>query len=160
MSWDVLLLSVPPGIATVDDSPEDFASELGPRAQVLSTLAALFPDLDLSDPTWGILAGDDFAIEFNIGDGDPVETIMLHVRGSNSTIHAIHYICERTGWRAFDTSTGDLLTLRPIQRRVCGNGGLLGIGSWPRREHKATRYCSREIRGCALRESPDDWVAG
>jgi hypothetical protein len=109
MSWDVILMSVPSVIVAVEDFPDDFSSELGPQPQVLSTIAAILPDLDLTDPTWGILDGDDFSIEFNIGDGDPVDTIMLHVRGGDSAIRAIQHICEHTGWRALDTSTGDFI---------------------------------------------------
>lgn len=102
-------MNVPPEIVTRDDFPEDFSSELGPRSEVLSTLIAILPGLDLTDPTWGILEENDFSIEFNIGDDDPLDTLMLHVRGGDSAIHAIHHICEHTGWRAFDTTTGDFI---------------------------------------------------
>jgi hypothetical protein len=104
MSWDVVLMKVPSNIVTVEDFPDDFSSELGPRSQVLLTLATVLPELDLTDPTWGILDGDDFSIQFNIGDDDPVDTIMLHVRGGDSAIGAIQRVCERTGWRALDMS--------------------------------------------------------
>jgi hypothetical protein len=109
MSWDVILIDMPSGIVTIDDLPKDFSPELGPRTHVLSTIATMLPDLDLTDPAWGILDGDDFSIEFNIGDGDPITDIMLHVRGGDDAIHVIQHICEHTGWRAFDTSTGDLI---------------------------------------------------
>jgi len=109
MSWDVMLMNVSPTIVTGDDFPEDFTSELGPRAQVLSRMTAILPSLDLTDPTWGILDGDDFFIEFNIGDRDPVDVMTLHIRGGNGVISVIQRICEHTGWRAFDTSTGDFI---------------------------------------------------
>jgi hypothetical protein len=109
MSWDVILMRVPSDIVTIDDFPKDFSSELGPRSEVLPTLANILPELDLTDPAWGILDGEGFSIEFNIGDGDPIETIILHARGSDSAIKAIQQICEYTGWRAIDTGTGDLI---------------------------------------------------
>jgi hypothetical protein len=109
MSWDVMLMGVPSNVVTVADFPDGFSSELGPKSQVLSTLAAILPELDLTDPTWAILDSDDFSIEFGIGDDDPVEIIMLHVRGGDSVIRTIQCICEHTGWRAFDTGTGDFI---------------------------------------------------
>ena len=109
MSWDVMLIDMPSDIVTMDDLPKDFSPEIGPRPHVLSTIATMLPDLDLTDPAWGILDGDDFSIEFNIGDDDPIDVIMLHVRGGDDAIHVIQHICEHTGWRAFDTSTGDLV---------------------------------------------------
>jgi hypothetical protein len=104
-----MLMSVAPDIVTAEDFPDDFTSELGPQSQVLSTLAAILPHLDLTDPTWGRLDDDGFSIEFNIGDRDPVDAIMLHVRGGDSAIRVIQHVCEHTGWRALDTSTGDFI---------------------------------------------------
>ena len=49
----------------VDELPEDFSSELGLQSQVLATITAILPDLDLTDPRWGILRNKDFSIEFN-----------------------------------------------------------------------------------------------
>jgi hypothetical protein len=109
MSWDVILLHVPPEIATADDFPDGFSSELGPRPQVLSTLTALLPDLDLIDPTWAILDREDFHIEFNTGTKDPITTIMLHVRGGEGALQTIQRICDQTGWRALDTTVGDFI---------------------------------------------------
>ena len=109
MSWDVLLMSVPPDITTTENLPNDFSSELGPLPQVLSTIAAILPDLNLANPEWGILEGDGFHMEFNIGQRDPVDTIMLHVRGGDGALRSIHRICEHTGWRALDTTTGDFI---------------------------------------------------
>src|SRR5439155_700804 len=58
--------------------------------------------------------GDDFrferrSIEFSIGDENPCASLMLHVRGTESVIEPLRALCERTDWRAFDTSDGELL---------------------------------------------------
>jgi hypothetical protein len=105
MSWDVILMHVPPDIESAEDLPEGFTSILGPRTAVLSILTSLDLGIDLTDPTWGDLDGDGFSIEFNIGKGDPVETIMLHVRGGGGAIAVIQRICEGTSWRALDSTT-------------------------------------------------------
>jgi len=109
MSWDVLLLNVPDNIKSQNDLPADFKSTLGITTDILSTLSAIAPEIDLHDPTWGVLEGDGFSIEFNIGRNNPIESIMLHVRGSNEAITTIERICKKTGWRALDTSTGNFI---------------------------------------------------
>jgi hypothetical protein len=108
MSWDVILMNVLPDKTISYDFSDDL-SDLGPRSQVLSTLAALFPNIDFTDPMWGFLESDGYSIQFNIGDRDPVEMITLHIHGSDSVIGVIKQICEHTRWRAFDTTTGDFI---------------------------------------------------
>jgi hypothetical protein len=111
MSWDVILTRVSPDNATVDEIEKRaaFLIELGPKAEVLSALGAAFPEIDLADPAWGILQGEGFSIEFNLREDDPVKQIMLHVRGSDLALGAIRRLCESTGWRALNMSTGDFM---------------------------------------------------
>jgi hypothetical protein len=110
MSWDLLLLNLPPGIETIDQVPEDCDVNLGPLQAVLTGLNQVFGDaIYLRDQTWGMLEGEHFSIEFNIGSKDPCESIMLHVRGDDSAIEPIKALCFQTGWSAFDTSSGELL---------------------------------------------------
>ncbi|MDP4182133.1 MAG: hypothetical protein Q8942_13715 [Bacillota bacterium] len=72
-------------------------------------LKELLPDIDFSDPHWGVLATETYSIEFNIGGKDPVESIMLHIRGEDAPIDVIKKICSKTAWRAIDTSAGDFI---------------------------------------------------
>lgn len=110
MSWDVLLLRLAKDVRAINDLPDDFAAEsLGSPAEVAATLKALFPAIDLTDPTWAVLIDDDYSIEFSIGDANPCTSLMLHVRGTESVIKLIRSLCERTAWRAFDTTDGKLL---------------------------------------------------
>lgn len=109
LSWDVLLMQVPSNILRSQDLAKNFRSQLGPRPEILSILTQICPGIDFSDPGWGIFEGNDFSIEFNLGDTDPVESVMLHVRGSDNVISIIRNICEYTGWRALDTSIGDFI---------------------------------------------------
>jgi hypothetical protein len=109
MSWDVLLMNVPDNLKSSNDLPDDYKSNLGIGVNILPTLSSIVPEIDLHDPTWGELEGDGFSIEFNIGKDDPVDTIMLHIRGGNGAINVIEHICEKTGWRALDTSIGKFI---------------------------------------------------
>jgi hypothetical protein len=111
MSWDVLILAVPPGIHSVAELPDGFDPALGPLPDVLLVVKDLFPTINLRDPSWGVLVGDTYSIEFNIGKADPCRSVMLHVRGDESAIGPIRALYNRTGWRALDMSAGELLDL-------------------------------------------------
>jgi hypothetical protein len=111
VSWDVLLLRVPDGITELSDIPDDFQPPpLGPLPQVLDTLCAVIPDIDLSDPTWGEATGPTWSIEFSIGAQDPVTSIMLLVRGSGEDVlPVIGRLSAALGCRPIDSSGGDFL---------------------------------------------------
>lgn len=115
MSWDVLLMRIPPDINTLEELEEEYEEKgedweaLGSREEVLSLLPALLPEADFSDPTWGSLTASNFSIEFNIGDGDPIETIMLHIRGGEGSTEVIRKICTSTEWSAIDCVTNKVI---------------------------------------------------
>lgn len=109
MSWDLLLLNVPLDIISAKDIPGDFDAVVGPKPEILSVLRKICPDIDLTDPNWGVLRRDDFSIEFNLGNGDPLRAIGLAVRGGDRAIRIIQKICEKTGCRAVDFATGEFI---------------------------------------------------
>ncbi len=53
--------------------------------------------------------GEGFSLEFNIGKDDPVETIMLHVRGGGDAIAAMLKFCQPNNWSLFDCSTSEFI---------------------------------------------------
>ncbi|MFJ2746067.1 hypothetical protein ACIO3O_41130 [Streptomyces sp. NPDC087440] len=112
MSWDVLLLRLPDGIASVQDIPDDCAPPpLGRQQEVLAAVRRATPEADLSDPTWGELLGPTWSIELNIGEEDPVDSIMLHIRGSgDDVLTPVFRLAGALGCRVLDCSTGDLIT--------------------------------------------------
>jgi hypothetical protein len=135
MSWDVLILNVPPEVSSVEELPDDFTSRLGSHEDVLKKIADAFPEIDLSDPTWGLLDGPDYSIEFNIGEKDPIDAIMLHVRGSDQALSAIETVCNvAEGWTAMDVGNGEFIDFsigsatgfrnwRNFRDKAIGNGG-------------------------------------
>jgi len=83
---------------------------LGSGPEVVARLAKSFPDVDLSDPTWGHLVGSSWSIELNIGDEEPIKAIMLHVRGSgDDVVPVVAAIAAVVGARAWDISSGAFL---------------------------------------------------
>ncbi|SCD89129.1 MULTISPECIES: hypothetical protein [unclassified Streptomyces] len=101
MSGDVLVLRLPEGCASVEDLPEGSPElPLGPRADVLAALAGAVPEADLSDPAWGELEGPGWSMELNIGDTEPVDAVMLHVRGGgDDVLPVVLRIAEALGAR-------------------------------------------------------------
>jgi len=141
MSWDVLLLSVSPDVRTINDLGDDFAGEsLGTPTEVAHRLRQIFPALDLTDPSWGVLATEEYSVEFSIGDDNPCLSLMLHVRGPESAIEPIQRLCENTGWLAFDTSDGDLIDF--------SNDPAKGLRQWI--EYRLKADPSGPLRGIAL----------
>lgn len=115
MSWDVLVIAAPDEFVRMDDIPKDYVGRpLGTVADVLRQIRERFSDVDLSDPTWGHLVRDGWSIELNIGDADPVDSIMLHVRGGgDGVIPVIASIADAVNGRALDFSEGVFLTGDP-----------------------------------------------
>ncbi|MER7891697.1 hypothetical protein ABTX15_17895 [Micromonospora sp. NPDC094482] len=117
VSWDVLIFDAPAHAGSVDQLPQDFnPPPLGTGPDVRQRLRGNLRDLDLSDPAWGHLVGPTWSIELNIGSEDPVDSIMLHVRGSGDDVLAVvARIVASVGGRALDISSGEFLTGDPPQ---------------------------------------------
>jgi len=109
MSWDVLLIRIPPELISSLTLPSDFKSELGPRAEVISLLSKICPEASFADPDWGVLDGDGFSIEFDMGREDSVDTILLHIHGSGKAVEVIQKVCQMTGWSAMDIAHSDFI---------------------------------------------------
>ncbi|MET9922911.1 hypothetical protein ABZZ04_38515 [Streptomyces sp. NPDC006435] len=111
MSWDVFLLRLPDDITSVQEIPADHTpAPLGRRDDVLAAVARAVPEADLSDPGWGTLSGPTWSIELNIGSNDPVESIMLHIRGSgDDVLTPVFRLAESLRCGVIDCTDGELI---------------------------------------------------
>ena len=111
MSWDVMVCNYngsPP--RDLENMPDEHKPEpLGQATTVRMSISQSLPGVDWSDPTWGIYDGDEFSIEFNTGDEDPIHSIMLHVRGGGDAIAAMLQFANPNKWSLLELSTGELL---------------------------------------------------
>ncbi|OPF73915.1 hypothetical protein VT50_0227555 [Streptomyces antioxidans] len=114
MSWDVHVARLPEGIASIDDLPDDYQSPpIRSLGYVRETIRRVMPDVDLSNPPWGILNGPTWSIELLVGRDDPVGSLLLEVRGSGDDVmEPIFLLAEAFGCEVYDTAQGAFLAGR------------------------------------------------
>ncbi|WP_405110819.1 hypothetical protein MHH28_01510 [Paenibacillus sp. FSL K6-1217] len=103
MSWDVLIMKVKYDFEAPEEEQPP-VPPLGQRDDIIAKLTRAIPQLDYHDKAWGILEGEGFSIEFNTGDEELVDSIMLHVRGGGEVMNTLRLICETLEAYALDTS--------------------------------------------------------
>lgn len=109
MSWDVFVQKLPAEAERVADIPDDYQpAPLGPRAALIDTISARFPDVSFADPAWGRLNRPDYAIDIGMGTDEVVSGITLHVSGSDEAVQAVTELIEAVGGRGVDSWTGEL----------------------------------------------------
>ena len=110
MSWDVSVQRFSREYQTVDEIPEtERCLSLGSRAEVSTAISRHFPGTSWADPAWGVFDSQDGSIEFNMGESDPSEGFMMHIRASSAVVPAVVAMCIAERWQALDCSTGEFL---------------------------------------------------
>lgn len=142
MSWNIVLMRLPHHVAsTADLTDDDAPPPIGPAAEVRDRIRAAFPGVDLSDPAWGFLAepgaeGDGWLLELVIGDRDPVESLMVRMRGGGS-VPAVLQLADLFDCRALDLSSGEFLSREDRQEGEEDGGAAAShpgarVGPYPR----------------------------
>ncbi len=114
MSWDVIVFDFdgkPP--ANILGLPDDYEiPEIGASDVVRKAISSGFPATDWSDTGWGVVDGDGWSIEFNIGQEAEVGQMMIwHVRGSGDPVTPIAALCKAQGWSPLDSVDSQFLDL-------------------------------------------------
>ncbi|MGD9127150.1 MAG: hypothetical protein PVH19_07195 [Planctomycetia bacterium] len=112
MSWDVLLFNFEGDPPNFEEVPDDFRPpSMGDAQAVREAIDKVVPNVDWSDPAWGIVEGNGWSIEFNHQENGDTDQVMLHVRGGGNPITTIVNLCKANNWSAFDLSTGEFIDL-------------------------------------------------
>ncbi|MCA9255156.1 MAG: hypothetical protein KDA33_05935 [Phycisphaerales bacterium] len=102
-TWDIYVQDIPPGTLSADQIPEGFkAVPVGQRDEIIAAIREIAPEVDFTEPTWGVIRGDDYVIEINIGDEPATTDFAFHVRGDERAVDIIERILKRLDLRAFD----------------------------------------------------------
>lgn len=108
MSWDVLIINSKDKVDFEKGDWENFKS----KSEVIQNLKTSFPEIDFTDPTWGIIDTSKVNIEFNLGDEEDLgNNFMIHVRAGLDPTGEIARMCFENNWQAFDLSEGDYIDL-------------------------------------------------
>jgi hypothetical protein len=107
MSHDIFVQYIPADARSVADIAEHLESRpIGTRSTAISTILAVAPTADFSDPARGVIEGNGFSIEVNLGDDETLKSFAFHLRGGGNEATAIvTEVLMRLGLRAFDPSS-------------------------------------------------------
>lgn len=120
MSWDIFVQDLPPEAESVSEIPADFRpAMLGKRPIIIQRIKEVVPDANFSDPSWGLIDGEDWSIEVNIPDEDCVGFV-LHVRGQDAAVGLVAAILQHLDVRALDSQTGAFFVASPEATRAFG----------------------------------------
>lgn len=134
MSWDIFVQDFPTDVRSISEIPASFSPKaLGPRADIIARIVRVLPMADFGDQAWGVIRGDTWSIEVNLGKGDVCRHFALHVRGGDAAAGAVGAILAALQVRGVDSGTGDFFTVgrealdsfaawRDFRSRVTGDG--------------------------------------
>jgi len=109
MSWDIFVQDIPSDVKQISDMRErhgDFKpSPIGARSEIIKKIKEVVPEADFSNPAWGIIDGEGFSIEANMGDAEECRAFTLHVRGGDAAAFVVCDILQMLNLRAFDPSS-------------------------------------------------------
>ena len=109
-------MDLPAEARTIDDIPQDFAPKpLGPRSEIIAHIQQILPQANFADPSWGMLAGWGFVIEFNMGREEICDGFMLHVRGGGAAMGAVAQLLEHLNLRGIDCQTSELFSVEAAE---------------------------------------------
>ena len=90
------------------DIPSSFRPSLiGKRSEIMAKIIGVIPSTDFSDPNWGLIDGQDWSIDVNLGQDEDCRGFALHVRGGDAAVGAVAVILHRLNLRALDSLTGE-----------------------------------------------------
>ena len=132
MSWDIFVQDLPSEAKRVTDIPSSFRpSHIGKRSEIIDSITSVIPTADFSDPSWGLIDGQDWSIEVDLGQEEDCRGFVFHVRGGDVAVGAVAAILRRLNLRALDSQTGEFF--------VAGESATESFRQWKRYRDEVTR---------------------
>jgi hypothetical protein len=123
MSWDIFVQDLPKDAKEISDIPNDFRpSSIGSRSQVIAKIKEVVPCANFSDTSWGLLDGDGWSIEINMGAEEECNGFAFHVRGGDEAAGVVAAILDHLRLRAIDAQSGRFF--------VAGADALASLANW------------------------------
>lgn len=106
MSWDIFVQDLPDGVSSAEEIPDGFRpAVLGAREDLIHRIRSVLPEVDFSDPAWGVLEREGASIEFNMGKEGASTGFALHVRGGPQAAFVVRLLLDALRLRALDPSS-------------------------------------------------------
>jgi hypothetical protein len=133
MSRDIFVQDLPLEAKCVADIPSDFRPvPVGKRTEIINCISGVVPTADFSDPSWGLIDGNDWSIEVNLGPDEECRSFAFHVRGGDAAAGVVAAILQKLNLRALDSQTGEFF--------VAGHEAIESFGRWKKyRDDLTTR---------------------
>lgn len=110
MSWDVSVQRFSREYDTVAEIPEtERCFVLGSRTEVSAAISRHFPGTNWTDSACGVFDFADGSIEFSLGESDPCDGFVMHIRASSAVVPTLVAMCIAERWQALDWSTNEFL---------------------------------------------------
>jgi hypothetical protein len=107
-TWDIYIQDFPADAKSAKDIPKSFKPKpIGKRSIIIRKIKEVAPDAVFSDPAWGRIERNDFAIDISLGLEGQVVCIALYVSGSDAAAQCVADIVRHLNLRALDTGTGE-----------------------------------------------------
>jgi hypothetical protein len=104
MSWDLFIQDWG-SYKNLDEIPDNYnPSPIGTRTEIIRKIKGLIPEVNFSDPSFGVLDMSEFSIEFNMGEDEEQDSFILHVRGNEKVVPLIAHILKELELKAADGS--------------------------------------------------------
>ena len=115
--WDVILIKTRTNTEEIEDIEKPLQFD---RDIFIKEMKKYIPDLNIDDKTWLFLNREYYSVEFNTGEENKTDCIMLHIRGSKEPEDLFEIISDKFQCRIFDCSSGEFI----------GNGTKSAFGEW------------------------------
>ena len=109
MSWDAVLLRIRGAVRPLEEVDDEDYLPLGKRKDVVTAIEATFPRVAREGPSELLYRDGDLSIEFRLEGRDPVDSVVLEVRGKGDPITPLLELATRHGWVVLDASTSEFL---------------------------------------------------
>jgi hypothetical protein len=114
MSWDIFAQDLPRDAKSIKDIPEGFLpASIGERSAIIAKIKEVVPSADFSEPSWGLIDGDGWFIEVNIGESEICRGFAFHVRGGDAAAGVVAAVLQHLNLRAIDSQAGDFFIAGP-----------------------------------------------
>ena len=125
MSYDVSLInwkSADPPPSRGDDQFD--CPALGTADEVRRKIKQCLRRVDWSNPAWGTLEYRGHLIEFNLGQREAIERLLVHTH-DESAFQPLARLCRKNGWSAFDHQESRLIDFETLNHAAPPESELL-----------------------------------